>query len=185
MRPHRRQPTRLLRPWDSPGKNTGAGCHFLLQCMKVKSESEVAQSCPTLSNPMDCSLPGSSVHGIFLAGVLERGAIAFSDGFLIPPTKRNQKGPQCKSHLRWAQCISSLSARWTPDTEPLGRWADGAGPCWSSPLCCFLKTVRGERTAWDPQVTLSLVWAHSVLNYQSFSISPKVLVLRNIAGLLN
>ena len=63
--PHRRQPTRLLCPWDSPGKNTGVGCHFLLQCMKVKSESEVAQSCLTLSNPMHCSLPGSSVHGIF------------------------------------------------------------------------------------------------------------------------
>ena len=59
----RRQPTRLPRPWDSPGKNTGVGCHFLLQCMKVKSESEVAQSCPILSNPMDCSLPGSSVLG--------------------------------------------------------------------------------------------------------------------------
>ena len=62
--PHRWQPTRLPRPWDSPGKNTGVGCHFLLQCMKVKSESEVAQSCPTLSDPMDCSTPGSSVHGI-------------------------------------------------------------------------------------------------------------------------
>ena len=76
--PHRRQPTRLPHPWDSPGKNTGVGCHFLLQCMKVKSESEVAQSCPTLSNPMDCSLPGSSVHGVFQARVLEWGAIAFS-----------------------------------------------------------------------------------------------------------
>ena len=76
--PHRRQPTRLLRPWDSPGKNTGVGCHFLLQCMKVKSESEVAESCPTLSNPMDRSLPGSSAHGIFQARVLEWGAIAFS-----------------------------------------------------------------------------------------------------------
>ena len=62
--PHRRQPTRLPCPWDSPGKNTGVGCHFLFQCMKVKSESEVAQSCPTLSDPMDCSLPGSSIHGI-------------------------------------------------------------------------------------------------------------------------
>ena len=51
-------------PWDSPGKNTGVGCHFPLQCMNVKSESEVAQSCPTLHDPMDCSLPGSSVHGI-------------------------------------------------------------------------------------------------------------------------
>ena len=65
-------------PWDSPGKNTGVGCHFLLQCMKVKSESEVAQSCPTPSNPMDCSLPGPSVHGIFQARVLEWVAIAFT-----------------------------------------------------------------------------------------------------------
>ena len=77
--PHRRQPTRLPRPWDSPGKNTGVSCHFLLQCMKVKRESEVAQSCPTLSDPMDCSLPGSSTHGIFQARVLEWGAIAFSE----------------------------------------------------------------------------------------------------------
>ena len=65
VRPQRRQPTRLPRPWDSPGKNTGAGRHFLLQCMTVKSESEVAQSCPTLSDPMDCSPPGSSIQGIF------------------------------------------------------------------------------------------------------------------------
>ena len=65
-------------PWDSPGKNTGVGCHFLLQCMKVKSQSEVAQSCPTLRDPMDCSPPGSSVHGIFQARVLEWGAITFS-----------------------------------------------------------------------------------------------------------
>ena len=78
VRPHRWQPTRLPRPWDSPGKNTGVGCHFLLQCMKVKSQSEVAQSCPTLSDPMDCSPPGSPVHGIFQARVLEWGAIAFS-----------------------------------------------------------------------------------------------------------
>ena len=76
--PHRRQPTRLRSPWHSPGKNTGVGCHFLLQCMRVKSESEVAQSCPTPSDPMDHSLPGSSIHGIFQARVLEWGAIAFS-----------------------------------------------------------------------------------------------------------
>jgi len=78
VRPHGLQPTRLLRPWDSPGKNTGVGCHFLLQCMKVESESEVAQSCLTLIDPMDCSQPGSSIHGIFQATVLEWGAIAFS-----------------------------------------------------------------------------------------------------------
>ena len=93
VRPHRRLPNRLLCPWDSPGKNTGVGCHFLLQCMKVESESEVAQSCPTLSNAMDCSLPGSSIHGIFRATVLEWGAIAFSHSnststaliYLLPP----------------------------------------------------------------------------------------------------
>ena len=79
MRPHRRQPTRLPCPWDSPDKNTGVGCHFLLQCVKVKRENEVAQSCPTLSDPMDCSPPGSSIHGVFQARVLEWGAIAFSD----------------------------------------------------------------------------------------------------------
>ena len=78
VRPQRRQPTRLPRPWDSAGKNTVVVCHFLLQCMKVKSESEVTQSCPTLSDPMDCSLPRSSIHGIFQARVLEWGAIAFS-----------------------------------------------------------------------------------------------------------
>ena len=78
VRPDRRQPTRLPCPWDSPAKNTGVGCHFLLQCMKVKIEREVAQSCPTLSDSMDCSTPGSSVHGIFQARVLEWGAIAFS-----------------------------------------------------------------------------------------------------------
>ena len=76
LQPHRLQPISLPRPWDSPGKNTGVGCHFLLQCMDVKSESEVAQLCPTLSDPMDCSLPGSSIHGIFQARVLEWGAIA-------------------------------------------------------------------------------------------------------------
>ena len=79
VRPHRWQPTRLPCPWDSPGKNTGVGCHFLLQCMKVKSESEVAQLCPAFSDPMDSSPPGSSVHEIFQARVLEWGAIAFSN----------------------------------------------------------------------------------------------------------
>ena len=85
VQPHRRQPIRLPRPWDCPGKNTGVGCHFLLQCMKVKSESEAAQSCPTFIDPMDCSLPGSSVHGIFQARVLEWVTIPFSRG-----------SPQCR-----------------------------------------------------------------------------------------
>ena len=84
VRPHGRQPTRLPCPWDSPGKNTGVGCHFLFQCMKVKSESEVVQSCPTPSDPMDCSLPSSSIHGILQARVLEWGAIAFSEAEATP-----------------------------------------------------------------------------------------------------
>ena len=84
VQPYRQQPTRLPRPWDSSGKNTGVGCHFLLQCVKVKSESEVAQSCPTLGNPMDCSIPGSSIHGIFQARVLEWVAIAFSIFIFYP-----------------------------------------------------------------------------------------------------
>ena len=84
-----RQPNRLHRPWDSPGKSTGVGCHFLLQCMKVKSEREVTQSYPTLSDPMDCSLPGSSIHGIFQARVLKWGAISFSTTLL----KINYSGP--------------------------------------------------------------------------------------------
>ena len=83
VQPHRRQPIRLPRPWDSPGKNTGVGCHFLLQCMEVKSESEVTQSCLTLRNPADCSLPGSCAHGIFQARVLVWVAIAFS--LVYPP----------------------------------------------------------------------------------------------------
>ena len=84
VRPHRRQPMRLPHPWDSPGKNTGVGCHFLLQCMKVKSESEVTQSYPTLSDPMDCILPGSSVHGIFQARVLDS---IFKSRDITLPTK--------------------------------------------------------------------------------------------------
>ena len=99
VQPHRRQPTRLLYPQDSPGKNTGVGCHFLLQCRKVKIESEVAQSCPALSDPMDCSLPGSSVHGIFQARVLEWGAIAFSMANLDSILKSRDITLSTKFHL--------------------------------------------------------------------------------------
>ena len=95
VRPHRRQSIRLPCPWDSPGKNTGVGCHFLLQCTKVKSESEVTQLCPTVSDTMDCSLPGSFVHGIFQARVLEWVAIAFSNGLAYPELKNEL---QCILH---------------------------------------------------------------------------------------
>ena len=95
--PHRQQPTRLPCPWDSSGKNTGVGCHFLLQCMKVKRESEVSQSCPTLSDPMDCSLPGSSIRGIFRARVLEWGAIAFSQHAMRHGQKNRRKNTVAKN----------------------------------------------------------------------------------------
>jgi len=98
--PQRRQPTRLPCPWDSPGKNTGVGCHFLLQCMKVKSESEAAQSCLTLSDPMDCSLPGSSIHGIFQARVLEWGAIGFLSANKIDNYNGGGKGEKIQKNLQ-------------------------------------------------------------------------------------
>ena len=108
VRPHRRQPTRVPHPWDSPGKNTRVGCHVLLQCMKVKSESEVAQSCLTLSNPRDCSLPGSSIHGIFQA----RG----HQYYLIPEHHSRKKLgthqqslPFPVSPRQWHPCLCSLS----------------------------------------------------------------------------
>ena len=104
VQPHRWQPTRLPHPWDSPGKNTGVGCHFLLQCMKEKSESEVAQSCRTLSDPVDCSLPGSSVLGIFQARVLEWGTIAFS--WYIPSKNKNLLLQREWSHLKQTICFS-------------------------------------------------------------------------------
>ena len=122
VQPHRHQPTRLPSPWESPGKNTGVGCHFLLQCMKVKSE--IAQSCPTLSDPMDCSLPGSSIHGIFQARVLEWVAIAFSEYcpthpqhfppsfFTIPLSSARRGGTATQRHAS-GQC--------SPSTKHCGR----------------------------------------------------------------
>ena len=101
VRPHRQQPTRLPRPWDSQGKNTGVGCHFLLQCMEVKSESEVAQSCPTLCDPMDYSLPGSSVHEILQARIL--GWVAMPLQGLFPIEESNPG----LLHCRWIlYCLS-------------------------------------------------------------------------------
>ena len=101
VRPHRRQPTRLPRPWDSPGKNTGVGCHFLLQCIKVKSESEVTQSCRILSNPMDCSPPGSPIPGILQARTLEWVAISFSNEW------------KCKVKVKSLSCVWLLATPWT------------------------------------------------------------------------
>ena len=107
VRPHRRQPTRLPHPWDSPGKNTGVGCHFPLQCMKVRSESEAAQSCPTPRDPMDCSLRGSSVHGIFQTRVLEWGAIAFSPS-IATEVYLNVVFPRWKSVWNFPDSLASV-----------------------------------------------------------------------------
>ena len=109
-RPHRQQSTRLHHPWDSPGKNTGVGCHFLLQCMKVKSESEVTQLCLTLHHPMDYSLPGFSVQGIFQARVLEWGAIAFS-----------------------TKSLQSCPSRFSPPEKPYGLEPSGSSVQGDSP----------------------------------------------------
>ena len=122
LRPHRWQPTRLRRPWDSPGKSTGVGCYCLLQCLKVKSGSEVTQSCLTLSDPVDCSLPGSSVHGIFQARALEWGAIAFSSLYGRHmkrfPTSQMIRELQIKTTKR--NLTYSLNSR---EKERSGRWS--------------------------------------------------------------
>ena len=124
VRPQRRQPTRLPPPWDSPGRNTGVACHFLLQCMKVKSESGVAQSCLTLSDHMDCSLPGSSVHGIFQARVLEWGAIAFSANTSLPRDKKSSQSMLGLSPcVRISFHITSLTS-WQIDVEIVEIMAD-------------------------------------------------------------
>ena len=109
MRPQGWQPTRLLCPWDSPGKTTGVGCHFLLQCMKVKSESEVAQSCPTLSNSMDCSLQGSLVPGILQARTLEgvESEIAQSCPTLSDPMDSSVHGIFQARVLEWGDITFS------------------------------------------------------------------------------
>ena len=129
---HRRWPTRLPHPWDSPGKNTGVGCHFLLQCMKGKRESEVAQLCLTLYDPMDCSLPGSSVQGILQARVLEWGAIAFSDCKAVDtncPGSGGFSGEGLGYPLQysWAslvsQMVKNLPAMWETWVQSLG-WED-------------------------------------------------------------
>ena len=158
MRPHRRQPTRLPCPWDSPGKNTGVGCHVLLQCMKGKSESEVTQSCPTLSDLMDCSLPGSSTHWTFQPRILEWVAIPFF---------RGSSWPRDWTQVSWIAgrffvCLYSkgktdtydfLSLAWRiPWMEEPGRLQSmgslSVGHDWSTSLSLF--TFMHWRRQWQP-----------------------------------
>ena len=116
VQPHRWQPTRLSRPWDSPGKNTGVGCHFPLQCRKGKSGREFAQSCPTLIDPMDCSLPGSSVRGIFQARVLEWGAIA-----CLNPTKQ-YKSYKALKFQSVVGMVARVLQKFLPGTSLMVQW---------------------------------------------------------------
>ena len=128
LRPHRRQPTRPHRPWDSPGKNIGVGCRFLLQCIKVKSESEIAQSCLTLSDPLDCSLPGSSVHGIFQARVLEWVALSFS--------RRSCQ----RKNWTWVSCVSCIGRC------ALYHWATREAPEYSfMGNFCIMRNFKGAQ----------------------------------------
>ena len=144
VRPLRWQPTRLLCPWDSPGKNTGVGCHFLLQCMKVKSESKVAQSCPTLSDPIDGSLPSSSAHGIFQARVLESVVIAFSDPCCENPMnslkrKKIWHRKMSPPRLESVQCVIRMSGgQLLIAPEKLSRWSK-AEKMLSSVYACWWK----------------------------------------------
>ena len=167
VRPHRWKPTSLPRPWDSPGKNTGVGCHFLLQCMKVKSERKVTQLCLTLSNTMDYSLPGSSIHGISQARVLEWGAIAFSAHIAI----YLKISVSIQSFL----CLSSQGKRrdrFSPFprlSSPLKDWVHSWasawlwGSCWMWPMSwvtIIWLTVAGS----VPEYPRMSHW-HHVLNY--------------------
>ena len=156
-------------PWDSPGKNTGVGCHFLPQCIKVKSEIEVAQSCPTLRDPMDCSLPGSSTHGVFQARVLEWGAIAFSGQ---GPSKRHNPEIWAASLHRvwqWASfCV------W--DIQTLSR---SLGMKWKLHTAYTPQSSgKVEQVNWTLKTTLvklcqetNLSWSHWS-HYPSLTLSP-------------
>ena len=125
---------KLHHPWDSPGKNTGVGCHFLLQCIKVKSKSEVAQLCPTLSDPMDCSLPGSSVHGIFQARVLEWVAIAFSNSLAYNPV--TVRHPELSRFREKEQSCQGPKGKWVEGGAVTADGDDVWWKCFKIRLCC-------------------------------------------------
>ena len=159
VRPHRRQPTKLPCPWDSPGKNTRVGCHFLLQCMKVENESEVAQSCPTLCDPMDCSPPGSSVHGIFQARVLEWGAIAFSNSLYdVPVISQRSKNrlllllllPSRYSRV-WLCATPETEAHQAPPSLGFSRQEQWSGLPFPSPMHESEKWKWSRSVVSDPQ----------------------------------
>ena len=112
VQPHRQQPTRLPCPWDSPGKNTGVGCHFLLQCMKAKSENEVAQLCPTLPDPMVCSLPAYQRLATSLNKTQQQSD---KSGSTDPKEQVNLNE---RSWNLWGPCVLVLSPASQPRREP-------------------------------------------------------------------
>ena len=167
MRPHRWRPTRLPHPWDSPGKNTGVGCHFLLQCMKGKSESEFAQSCPTLCDPMVCSLPGSSVHGIFQARVLEWGAIAFSNAW--------KWKVKVKSLSRvWPSATPWTAAHQAPLSMGFSRQEYWSGVPLPSPIAALFNIAKQPKCPltdeWIKTMSCMCIYTHS---HQYYSVLKK------------
>ena len=199
--PHRRQPTRLLRPWDSPGKNTGVGCHFLLQFMEVKSESEVAQSYPTLSDPMDCSPPGSSIHGIFQAKVLEWGAIdgsvqlknsVFNGLWILIQFVLLVRTPdtfllfwnweqQIIFHYKWQNIIFSLLKSQHIKNENLFLWHLGVSKINFWQCVCYLRTIinllastikDGKEKVDDFSPVSTIYLSYVVIKFITFSFIP-------------
>jgi len=188
VRPHRWQPTRLPSPWDSPGKNTGVGCHFLLQCMKVKSESEVAQSCLTFSDPMDWSLPGSSIDGIFQARVLEWGAIAFSGRTVWRFHKKlkielpynpaiSLLGIYLKKIIIWKDtctpmftaALFTIAKTWKQPYVSINRWMDRQSEKillshkkeWNNTICSHMYRPRDYHSKWNQLETkINNIWFH-------------------------
>ena len=160
VRPQRRQPTSLPRPWNSPGKNTGVGCHFLLQCMKVKIEREVIQSCLTPSDPMDCSPPGSSARGTFQARLLEWGAIAFSSGFPYFFHFKSEFGN--KEFMIWATVSSPSCFCWLYRAFP--------------PLAAknIINLILVLTILWCPCVESSLVLLEEVVCYDQCVLLAKL-----------
>ena len=174
VRPHRRQPNRLCRPWDSPGKNTGVGCHFLLQCRKVKSESEVAQSCLTLPGLMDCSLPGSSVHGVFRARVLDWSATAFSKHAVSFKIPRHVSQNRRKNSITCIKLLLLFSCQVTSDSYWLHRLHHARLPCsLTSPRICpsSCPLNRWCHPTNSSSVTLFIFYLQSFLASGSFPMS--------------
>ena len=190
VRPHRRQPTRLPRPWDSPGKNTGVGCHFLLQGMKVRSESEVAQSCPTLSDPMDCSPPGSSIHGVLQARVLEWGVIAFSEStsgqqWLVQPLSWH-RGKHSEDILHLWEVVDNVRVPASHPSEvkfvAFSTWLFNRSPVGLSPIAILTAVLL----PFPPPLPLTCSEVTSQINYLHWAFVPfRVTHCDTLSSLLN